>query len=211
MIIFFQPHGAKIEIPACYSTSREVRRGPGGQDGIVFSTGQGKTGYYPDEQTWREIDGVWVGLSKDKLNPKTLLRHEVVDGHPVTLENGQEWLIPVARSFPVGTQLPETLFLGADGTLVQEIIPRFAAFAQRAENVFEFFFENKTLLKVDAWNIAIEALAINYYIGAREVSALRLLTTANIKEILGAIVDMPAIKKKAAERDGGSMNDGGVV
>ncbi len=181
---------------------REVRGGPGGIDGSIYSTGHGKTGYFPDCQEWRKVDDWWIGTSKERLDPDTLQRDEVIDGHPVTLEDGNAWLVPVARVFPIGTCLPESLMLGPNGQVVKEILPCFAAFAKKAETVFEFFQGEKELLEDEAWEIAVEALAINYHVGRQEVSALRLLTTINVAKVLGAIVDMPTIKEAAKKKRG---------
>lgn len=213
MILYFKPNTCKsAPIPSCCTAQCGANPGPGGQDGMVYSDGNGRTGYYPDNQKWTKVNDWWLGVSREKINPDTLLRDEVVDGHFVKLEDGNEWLIPVARVFPIGTNLPESLVLGPDGQLVKEILPRFAAFTQKADEVFEFFRKEKGLLQTEAWEIAVEALAINYHVGRQEVSALRLLTTANIAKIMQAIIDMPtamaAEKKKIEQADADSLTDG---
>lgn len=196
---------------------RPTNSGPGKQSGsIVVITPahpEAKTpqvGYFPAQQDWQEADKgkFWVGKEKDNPpRPIDLQRTELIDGHYTKLEDGQDWLVPVARVFPQGTMLPQSLILGPNGELVKEILPRYAKLGQRAEKVWlEFKRQMGTLTEGETsesmdlktqWDIAIEALSINYRLGPWEVSFLNLLTTENISRILSALVDIPSLVKVA--------------
>jgi hypothetical protein len=210
MILYFVPKGSKAKAPDHCTTYREVQTGPGGLGGLVYSNDDGKTGYYPDSQSWSQAEEIWIGVDRDPIKPESLLRKEIIGGHSVRLEDGNDWIIPVARAFPSGTRLPEALILGPDGQLISEVLPRFAQFSTDANRVYDALAGDGEMSVVDAWEIAVKALGFNYYIGRREVSLLKLLTTANIIEILKAIIDYPtvmeALKKKAP--DAGSMSAG---
>ncbi len=214
MILYFIPQNskAKAKAPDHCTTSRDVQKGPGGQNGTIFSDGSGKTGFYPDMQEWVAVDDYYVGVDRDTITPSDLARPEIVDGHFVRLEDGNEWLIPCARVFPSGTRLPESLILGPDGQLVSEVLPRFAEFSKDADRVYDFFLGEYDILQGDAWNIAVKALNINYRIDKHEVSLLKLLTTTNITKIMKAIIDYPAVEEAAKKKlqDDGSLNDGNV-
>lgn len=207
MLLYYLPEGAdKTVLPIHGGGRRQVNRGPDDGQGTVFSKQDGKIGYFPDDgQEWIDCGGYWLGKSGE-TKPEDLLNKEVIDGHYVTLEDGNKWLIPVARVFPVGTRLPEALILGPEGELVTEVLPRFAQFAKRANTLWEIFAaqiaegEEKFTIR-NGWDIAVEALSINYQLDGHSVSLLRLLTTANIKEVLTSVVDYPTIMEEMKKKD----------
>lgn len=204
---------------------RSTSLGPNKQSGAIIviksSNPEAKTpqvGYFPEKQDWQEniplsppskgeLKGdvkFWIGKEKENPpKPVDLQRKELVDGHLTKLEDGNDWLIPAARIFPQGTTLPQSLILGPNGELVQEILPKFAQLGKKAEELWlEFQRENGMLSKENTsepiglkarWDIAISALAVNYKIGQDEVSFLRLLTTENLTRILAAIIDIPVL------------------
>ena len=198
--------------------TRECFAGPDGAAGLILATdGEGVVAdYEPDRQTWTEIpatlhahhDGaVYLGLPKDpteRPGPAELLRNrnETVDGYPVTLGDGNEWTVPLARVFPAGTRLPESLGIGPDGAVVRAILPKYIAASRDAERIFDCIRDDYGILPDDvdrpapieddeAFHLAAAALAINYRIGPVEASALGLLTTNNTSTVLMAFCDMP--------------------
>lgn len=188
-----------------------VSAGPGGKRGLIAAAEVAdatRVGYYPDAQRWRPVanEAYWQGFYRDDPpGPADLARSEQIGGHTVTLADGNDWLVPVARSFPAGTRLPRALVLGPDGQLVMEALPRYAEISADAERVFAAFIEqDESLSYQDLWDIAARALAINYRLGPWELSALRLLDTNNVQDVLSALIDMPSIleameaKKKPA-------------
>lgn len=148
--------------------------------------------------------GLWIGFwNDDRPTAAQLARDEQIAGHRVRLGDGGDWLVPTARVFPLGTRLPESLVLGPDGELVREAIPRFARISRMAEQVWadlETMGQGGEITLREGWDIAAAALSVNYRVGINEVSALGLLTTANLfhmrgPSVLGAFVDWPAVMK----------------
>jgi len=185
---------------------RGCMTGPGGRPCTLLSIGEEtKELYYkPDEQTWaKALSGKYhIGFYSDR--PPTaaeLQRPEQIAGHEVTI-NGQQWRIPLARIFPEGTMLPQSLLMGPEGKLIKQIIPRYAEFSARAEKLKNYIFyitgiaeEKADVTEEELWLAAAEALGLNYYAGADEINAMQLLTTETMRKIFGAVVDMPTILK----------------
>lgn len=200
----------------------EVFTGPDGDAGVVFAfappavAGRSiEVGFYPERQTWNPAGQYWIGYPTNQPpGPADLERAEIVAGHTVTLQDNREWLVPVARTFPNGTKLPQSLILGPQGELVREVLPRYAALWHKAEGFWESFIATfaggpDRIDEREAYDLAAEALAINYRVGPRELSVLRVFTTANLREVLLALIDWPSIalllgstEKKTADEPG---------
>lgn len=228
--------------------SRSAARGPGGTGGcVVVPTGttnnERSFGYFPKRQEWKQATNgkYWLGKYTDNPpTPESMRRPEMITGHKVELQDGNEWEIPVARVFPTGSGLPQSIILGPNGELVAEALPQYAKLSKMAERVWDQFLAEvkdhsepgvlagaPDFTVKEQWEIATEALAMNYIIGQEEVSFLRLFTTHNIGKVWGALIDMPTMiavnkeleeaaadpakKKDAAIQDGDSSNDGEQV
>ena len=190
--------------------TRGCMTGPGGKPCTLCSIGaETKELYYkPGEQQWaKSLNGKYhIGHYTDR--PPTaaeLQRPEQIAGHEVEL-NGEKWRIPLARIFPEGTMLPSSLLMGPEGKLISEIIPLYAEFSARAEKLWKYVSfligisgDQADVTEEELWLTAAEALGLNYYVGADEVNALKLLTTANMQRIFEAIVDIPTITKLTEE------------
>lgn len=215
MFFYYLPKNVKTEaLPVEPTTRREVITGPDGGAGYVVADHDKHVGYYPKKQQWRQGQNknYWLGFD-GPVDPKDLQKKELIDGHYITLNDGNQWLIPVARSFPTGTRLPQVLLLGPNGELISESLPAYASFSQEMERVWDVFTDpdnNEALSMEEAWKIAVNALSINYHIQGEEVSFLKILTTNNVTDILKAVVDIPTLleksKKKAEDDD--SLNAG---
>jgi len=194
--------------------SIQVQKGPGDAPGMLLrsnlSKGVSRFGYYPDQQTWSQSGAFWTGIiNSEPPQPGELKRDDFINGHPVKLNDGNEWMIPVARAFPTGTNLPCSLSLGPDGELVFDILERYVPFSKHAERLFLEFYgglageseeeASERLHDLDWFNHAVEALAVNYRVGAQEVSLLKLLTTRNVFEVCRAVVDFPEFVKRVEE------------
>ena len=206
--------------------SREVHAGPDKGSGCVVARhgNNGSVQYSPESQTWVGVHDAdyWIGFDTDTPpSPNDLARDSIISGHFVTLEDGNSWLVPAARIFPDGSALPQRLMLGPNGELVSTVLPRFAAISRDAERVWESLRAGlvspsdgksssekddlkstedvEPLLVTEAWTIAIAALGINYRVGQAEISALGVITTANLKHILEAFVDLPTLLSAAKE------------
>lgn len=121
--------------------------GPDGKHGVIIAdSSTPKIGYYPDEQTWRQMPATllpearspkpearlipWVGFyTADPPGPDDLARHKLLPGHNVRLQDQREWIIPVARGWlddeknPGSyTALPQASELDRDGNWSAESV-----------------------------------------------------------------------------------------
>jgi len=201
---------------------RETTRGPDGGPGHVLgrAAAPGSVGYWPDRHTWRplrpgEPAGAWLGYDPADLpTPADLLRREPIDGYEVTLEGRDgpsRWLVPVARIFPEGTNLPAALAIGPGGALVKEPLARYAAACRLAERLWDHVLAGQDgrpptepMTDAEEFAAACEILALNYRVGPAEMSALGALTTANLPRVLFLFVDLPAY---LAATDDGKKNE----
>jgi len=208
-------------------SSRECG-GPDGGRGQVVGVDGSLVGYFPDRQTWTLAawlgDGVWIGVDGD-VEPESLERDEIVPGHLVTLADGRQWRIPVARMVSeVGAfvALPTRRSLDESGKWVAgEVVERYSRLWDYASRYWDAVFgsaqevadsdgEERVSLTFDfdgQTDAAVEALSANYRIGKGEASALEILDDGSVSAILNALVDIPSLvelKKKRASDDSGS-------
>ena len=192
------------------NTQRHNASGPNGADCMLITAGTDAAlcRYKPDEQTWQKsLSGkYYVGFYNDsKPAPADLIREEQVSGHKVNLD-GCEWIIPLARVFPEGTRLPQTLLMGPEGTVIEKIIPKYAEFAKKTEILWGdmqillgLADGQPKLSDAESWLMAAEAFKLNYRVGPDEINALELITTQNIFAIFGAVIDLPTIEEVTKE------------
>ncbi len=203
---------------------RGVTGGPGGGGGVVVADEErvpsDQVGYFPDRQVWRPLvdakpaGSVWVGYAKDAPpGPADLLRDQPLRGHEVTLLDGRNWLVPIARGWIEQDgdlrwycNLPEVLDLDAEGKWKEsKVLPRLAHLwdlalrwddarsgaTVKAEGDGD---GGKTTALVEFDQIidgAVTALAANYCLGRTEVAMLGLLSTATAAAVLDALADVP--------------------
>ncbi len=199
-----------------------------------------KCRYLPDEQTWTECNNgkFWIGFyTDDRPKPEDLATDEQFNGYPITLEDGNDWVIPIARSFSGGTTLPEALILGLDGKTIRRPLDRFAEIEKQAQLVIaDIMRQLPDACVPTGWDvaevpltdeqnreIAQDALGLNYRIGPWEINALLLLNTLNVDLIGHALVEWPAVEaamtaaneaavqKKNADALGTDSTNGGVT
>ena len=179
--------------------TRRLDPGPAG-GGVLVATTSEDCHYNADAQTWQDCGRYWLGYETEKPpGPDDLKRPEQIDGHRVMLADGNEWLIPVAREMRGKTKFPKRLAIGPDCKWVTVPMPEYAALFKRAEEVFDAYMEGgegKEVTIADL-NFFCDALALNYRVSAREVSALGLLTTANQVQAVGAVIDWPTLLEAA--------------
>lgn len=203
--------------------SRDVPgTGPHGTSGTLFAAAAAATstafGVF-EGQHWESFGPDGVAIGWDELpTPEELAKPKQLLGHSVTMADGSAWLVPIARQF-VGdemgprweVQLPRVLKLNeANQWVFDGINQRYQALwdtacrwwtectaaAKQGED------EQQTGLPfAEAVNMACLALGHNYYLGAREASALGILDETTVRDVLNALCDMPAanawLKKKA--------------
>ena len=212
--------GIDTQIEAGITFVAIIGTGPdGGTGGVVVPKTPregGKVpdvGYYPDKQRWEKAPGkeYWIGHeTENPPTPADLAREDIISGHQVKLVDGNEWTIPVARVFSGGTLLPSALRLGEDGEIEKTILHKFEGFSKRSEALWEQLVnivfvsdedpdreegEDYDITVKDGWEIACEALCLNYAMTQREISFLSLISTDNVKQVLISIVDIPSLDK----------------
>jgi len=202
--------------------SRSTQSGPSGGLGVLVAR-DSESMLNLDNIEWRQIPGQtgWVGRRKDvATDPVDLARPKQLDGHLVTLADGNQWLVPVARGFVEqdGEQryyvaVPKRLHLDEDGKWTDgPVVDAYAPLWALAERWVDYFYrvaeEGETkedgakTVEFDFSQVvdgAIQALATNYRIGPVEVDLLGLLTFDQAKEVMDALVDSPTLEKWLAE------------
>ena len=191
-------------------TAGETSRGPDGTPGVLMTVGSAKLGWFEHGQTWMKDHGgrFWAGFyTDDRPTPADLQRPSLIGGYRVRLEDGNEWLVPIARQFPEGSQLPRTLLLGPDGKLVAEIRAEYIALWKSACRVWQSIAGQQPTAKNEihtdleeatCWRIAIEALAVNYRLGVTEANLLRLIGSQTLPQIMMLLIDWPTYQAATA-------------
>lgn len=174
---------------------REVSQGPDRRSGVVFTAiSAGPLGYFPDKQTWEQIPNsqAWCGFDRnERPTPKDYERKMLLPGYPVVLSDGHEWRIPVARLVSGASTLPRAIKWDGASWAEGDVLPRFADLYQAACKLWDDLRESGDAV-VD-YDLAVNAIACNYRIGAAEVSALGLLDTSTGLDVLRALIDWPAL------------------
>lgn len=135
------PHAAAADLPGA-----AVQRGPVAEPGYVFAL-RGAAhpqaerptpiGYYPDHQTWQCVGKWWVGWREGSApRPIDLQRRESLDGHPVTLRDGHDWIVPIARLLDGTPGLPQTFSLNATGEPVRRIVADYRILWNLAQRIW---------------------------------------------------------------------------
>jgi len=217
---------------------RPAHKGPDGGSGVILGASEhvpaNLLGYYPDKQTWHQVprSEAWMGyLTDDPPTPVDLVRSEGLNGHVVTLGDGNEYLVPVARALVEEDGelrhkvcVPRRTGVDKNGDwTVGEVIDRYAELWAIAEQWWDAriaatYDETKSFAVLDFAgenDAALTALATNYHVGKVEVAHLGLFHGQAVVDILDALIDGPTyldwIKKKleAGDPSGGSSTDGG--
>lgn len=196
--------------------------GPDKQPGVVFTVkSKGlagarppvAVGFYPDAQTWAKCNGgkFWVGYENNaRPEPRDLARERQLESLHVKLGDDHTWLVPIARRFDLGSVLPEALALDDSGQMIKETLPQYIRFSQMAGHFYDDFCihannDGLNEIKLDSYekqiDLAVEALRFNYQISKWEVSALRLLATDNIMDVLLSTISMPSVAKITASME----------
>jgi len=220
--------------------------GPDGKRGTVFAAldraGAPPLGYNAKTQTWRRVPRpdkaipaaqVWVGsVMDDPPTPSILGRPAMLDGYPVTLPDGNQWLVPVARRYAddageVGwyMTLPRYLDYTDDGKFVEGGVQRqYQRLWATAEEFVKYMGETIQQVKTgDPMQLdlqahfrdAVTAVQTNYYVAEVELAMLGALSTESATQIMLTLIDwftfQDIIDKKklseAASSEPGSSGD----
>jgi len=155
----------------------------------------------PGSQTWRQLPGspLWLGTEDhDPLCPEDIQRTKIYRSNPVTLEDGQEWLIPVANA------LPHYWGIDDEGQFSRRPKGDFAEFCGKAETLFKVF--NRQQADGEPWTLETDwdylnyALQLNYKLTPQIVTALQLIGDDSAADLVAATVEMKFIRAVEDEK-----------
>ena len=204
-------------LQGCAVTSR-LCVGPGGENGVIFAVGDEAPGYRKEGQVWEEgqdsQDGIWMGYEPGaRPGPGDLAREDGISGHPVTLRDGQAWELPVLRVAATGTILGSRRIAkrGPGGEWLGKLPAELEDLARWVEEAFgslRAVVEGQVELRYE-YDLAAAGLALNYRVGAGEISLLELLDPKCAAEAVLAMLDWPTFVALADEKKKGSgVGDG---
>lgn len=212
------------------ATACTVSNGPGGGgSGVVLAVGLfsgHRIGYFEAKQTWRRIpkSAAWVGFYTDAPPvPDDLVRDQPLPGGIVTLGDGNEWSVPIARANSVtdgqlssAIALPSRVTIDDDGAWRNDgIVPRYAELWAAADGFWAAFVvpmaETDDQPELDgtvAYDWALSALQANYRVGKAEVAMLGLFDDVNVARILRILIDWDTIVQWQKKNDADDASDG---
>lgn len=185
-------------ISALNCTHGACANGPGDRRGYIVTTGKGapRCRYEPESQTWAKHDeyGVYVGIwNDDPPKPEDVARPVLLGNYAPELGDGNAWRVPTImdENGDSDALLPCTRKIDPDsGKFVRRIDERFDALREAADRIREHFkLGNSEMDTDDEARICVAAIAVNYRMGAHEVSMLGLLSDAAQFCIFSILVD----------------------
>jgi len=217
------PEALKYALPAGAAKAVTINGGPRGAGGTVYAEPRIAIPHDLASIDWTPMPAAEFSLgvgAGGAPGPEDLIRDEIVDGYPVTLGDGADWIVPLGRVWPEGTRIPSTMGYGPDGSFVTSPVPRFAALCAKAERIFDAVAASYGLIEDrggiepiddgrEGFDLAVEILAVNYRIGPAEASRLALIDTTNLKYAIGCFADLPAIHAEWAARAEKKTDTGG--
>lgn len=191
---------------------RGANDGPGSVPGTVIAHASvEQVGYFRDQQRWRRVPGTrcFVGHSLDDALPlaEDLRRSKMLRGHTVEL-GGQQWTVPVARSWNDECrwtiELPRLVELSDDGEWVYAgVVPRYSRLWEIGERWFDCVFDRgekdeqgniaAPLQPDEAFSLAAEVLSFNYRVSAVELSMLGAFESGSYADVLDLVIDWPRL------------------
>lgn len=203
------PGSLKETLSGCALECRKTSKGPSGSAGLLLTAeladAEGRkapTEHDPETQIWDDQGAFWIGGVKGDLPAPVDLRRagKPIDGHLMTLADGNEWLIPVVG--PFSSRLPR-VFRMKKGAPTLETSERYQELAAESEGYAEWCAGNGTKPWIEVMAFIAKCLGLNYHVGLEEVSALGILDTQNGMNVIEAIVgvidyrEMEQLKKTA--------------
>lgn len=176
--------------------------GPDGGQGVFCFCGNtdGPRGVHLDSQEWKPEQGqdpprYWVGWVKGaKPGPADLARKKQHPGTAVTLCDGNEWLIPLAR------QLPHVNGIKPGGGFKRKLKHEYQAFWDLSQVIHDSLLKNFMVNECqrwewnqfECWPFSCAALAQNYLLTPEIIDALELLEDDSHFEIAEACTELSA-------------------
>lgn len=208
-------------------------RGPDGSIGQLLSVlpsrgsngVEARTGFFADAQTWQAVEeedplavvvedgqekpvvrkSYWIGWeTAAPPTPADVQREKLVDGFPVRLADGNDWIIPVCG--PLDQRLPQSFHPAPGKKLTMRVLRQYQAIAAESEKWFSIVAAGGQEFRwTDAYAYACNLLAVNYRIGWHEAGFLGLITTETFVDVLMTSLGEPerrdqiAIQKKMTD------------
>jgi hypothetical protein len=195
---------------AAYCSRQRNVAGPDAQRGLLASPFPGKLVFDPDNQTWRQAAGAWIGWRRD-FHPAMIARRDSrrIKGYPVELADNRQWIIPVAYLESDVCCIPHFFDLDDSGKWFKRPDESFAALCALAARIWENIGYEDGMLEnfTDEETIAAAALALaaNYDITPAEAAAMRLFSASGVTAILGALIDVPGMSELARACSGANV------
>ncbi len=212
-------------------TKADCKNGPGAENGSIICRSDAPwsdfCGFYPDNQEWRKIpkSKAWIGRVKDRqYTPAEFARPTLLPGQMLKLEDGLDWLVPIARRWmSIGeatvysTALPCRAKLSDDGVWIDgEVKERYRplwdlvmgyndAYIEAMENASED--EDLVNFEYPMGELAIATLRTNYYVSHVEADVLNIYSEDAQAAIINVALDedgLVEIIKKKGEPDSSS-------
>lgn len=166
-------------------------------------------------ELWRKIPGkeAWI-RQLGETTPECVARKSgtALEGFPVELADGRQWVIPRALAWHTLSQpvmvLPRTDRLGDDGKWVPgDVLPQYKQLWHAVERLISQSSEVSYQEEVDS---VVTALSVNYYVDAIECDMLGVLSIQHRASVWAAVMDTHGFDdlKKKAECDGLSTDCG---
>ena len=169
-----------------------MNHGPDGKSGLIFGPADTpRLGYYANEQTWWPVPDrpYWIGWQTDaQPGPEDLARKSQLAGIPLTLADGNKWVIPLAQHWDGQTQLPVIYRLGKGG-VEKDVVPALKPFQEAVQKFLDVWKaalekgEEPTYPDDELFDLAGLALSLNYKIGRWEALALGLLQSSRYADM----------------------------
>lgn len=179
-----------------------------------------------DQLTWKRFpkvvgpDGLtpWLGWyeAEGMPTPIELARLNQIPGEHLTLADGNDWLVPVARDIE-GCKLPVAFDLDDEtGEWVRSKVRReYAAIWKHASDYYTAYIvaamaareKGETVVSFnieDGESLVVDALAVNYRVSARELASLGVLSTGIVQKVANILCDWGDSAKKKLEDNSGT-------
>lgn len=213
---------------------RQCLSGPSGLSGVLVAAGDVPSSalrFSPDDQQWAFAPDAFCGPSPDLCSlrrwavcyskssgspgPSELAREKQLDSRPVTLADGHEWLVPIARQWfeaaendpPLAWQhtLPRAMRLDSQGQWSPgDVLPKYRQLWDKAiayetalySAIEEFNGGNaNAAVNFDSASLACLALGFNYHLSPVEISLLGLFDTDSVQAVIDTVTDAATLNR----------------